>query len=254
MTGERFWYQTAYCHATLCAWTGCSIPLNLLNDGSLTTGQVDQLKRLFPVPEILNRDDFPYPQHPTIKARREVYPNLCKLTDIHGGQRGWKLVLDSDMLFFARPEQLLRWLDSPDHPIHMIDCEESYGYSRGLLRSLAGAEIRPSVNVGIFGLRSEEVSIDELESWCRIQLEREGTSYFQEQALIAMLISRDPEAIALDRETYIVNPPAQASGASADILHHYVSESKVRYFKSAWRHADRKIRETVARQSVSTSP
>jgi hypothetical protein len=37
------------------------------------------------------------------------------------GSQGWKLVLDSDMLFFRRPDFLLAWLAAPDRPLHMVD-------------------------------------------------------------------------------------------------------------------------------------
>ena len=58
---------------------------------------------------------------------------MRKLTDVHAGRTGWRLFLDSDMLFFARPDFLLAWLADPRQPCHMIDVVSAYGYSPGLM-------------------------------------------------------------------------------------------------------------------------
>jgi len=56
-----------------------------------------------------NRVDqyLPRESYPHLRARRDIYPNLKKLIDVHIGQIGWKLVLDSDMLFFRKAGQLI---------------------------------------------------------------------------------------------------------------------------------------------------
>ena len=47
-------------------------------------------------------------------------------------------MIDSDLLFFRRPDFLVSWLTAPTRPLHAVDFTESYGYSRPLLEQLAG--------------------------------------------------------------------------------------------------------------------
>ncbi|MEM9017571.1 MAG: glycosyl transferase, partial [Verrucomicrobiota bacterium] len=150
---------------------------------------------------------------------------------------GWKLILDSDMLFFETPTEILHWWDerrSEIEPCFMRDCEESYGYSRSLMTSLTGSPIPEELNVGICGLRSETIDWNELEHWCTELVEREGTSYFLEQALVAMIASRAPHRI-LPRESYITFPSSDEANAGAGVLQHYVADSKPDYFGTCWK-------------------
>ncbi|MCP9849780.1 hypothetical protein [Cyanobium sp. Morenito 9A2] len=250
LTGARFWYQTAFCAWTLARWSGRRLVLNLTDDGSLSAAQEQALRRLFPQGTTRWRSAcweqfqqlLPEPQYPTLHARWHDYINLHKLTAIHLGSRGPKLVLDSDMLFFARPEALLGWWDrdlAADasgelvQPCLMVDCEEAYGYSPELMRELVGVPIPPLLNVGVCGLSSEALDWAELEHWCRTLLEREGTNYYLEQALVAMLAARHSPTV-LHRDSYITFPSRAQTLARQGVLQHYVADSKPWYFREAW--------------------
>lgn len=79
-----------------------------------------------------------------MRERRLEQPLLRKLTDFHAGSTGWKLFLDSDMLFFHQPSFLLDWLRNPQYPCYMVDIANYYGYSNELMVSLAQAPIPDS--------------------------------------------------------------------------------------------------------------
>lgn len=249
LTGEKFWFQTAFCAWTLAKHSGRGIVLNVVDDGTLRPQDDDALRRLFPqgrtiwkhaVRERLD-DSLPIARFSMLRKRWGDYVNIRKLTDIHLGSRGVKLVLDSDMLFFSKPDALLAWWDLQNKssggiatPCVMTDCIESYGYSRALMRELSGADIPSMINVGVCGLHSENIDWEELESWCQILVEREGTSYFLEQALVAMLVSRTT-AIVLPRGRYITLPSRSQVALREGTLHHYVADSKPLYFGKAWK-------------------
>jgi len=179
---------------------------------------------------------LPEQQFPYLRQRRLAYPNLRKLTDIHAGASGWKLVLDSDMLFFRPSTFLLDWLRSPQVPCHMVDIETAYGYSDKLMASLSGTTIPERINVGICGLNSSTLDWNELEFWCKTLIEQEGTHYYQEQALVAMLMARQACAIAPAKD-YLVMPTCAEVKAPQAVLHHYVSDSKPWYFRYGWKNA-----------------
>ena len=242
LTGDRFWYQTAFCAWSLAFHCQRKLVLHMVDDGTLTIEQEQQLRRLFPhgmtrwkqdVASELDRH-LPVARFPVLRQRWGDYINIRKLTDIHLGSIGTKLVLDSDMLFFSRPDELLTWWENPTQPCLMTDCEESYGFSRQLMEELAGAPIPPLLNVGICGLASEWIDWEELEHWCRTLVEREGTSYYLEQALVAMLAARR-QPVVMPASDYITFPTRQQALAGDGVLQHYVADSKPWYLGEAWK-------------------
>ncbi len=242
LTGKKFWFQSAFCLHSLQLHAGMTFRAVFHDDGSLNRDQQERLKNFFPFSEIRLRVEnderlaefLPATKFPVLQDRRHRYPNILKLTDVHAGRDGWRLVLDSDMLFFRRPEYVLSWLAAPDRPLHLVDVANSYGYSRPLMESLAGAEIPSQVNVGLTGLRSDRIDWEQLEFWCRRLIEAEGTQYYLEQALIAMLVAGQPSAIAPGQD-YVIAPSRAECLHPTAVLHHYVAESRRWYFRETWR-------------------
>ena len=243
LTGRRFWYQTAFCLWTLATQSGRPISPVIYDDGTLTPEFQVPLARLFPAvrfvtrAEIVDRLDthLPAARFPTLRERWLNYPNIRKLIDPHLGQSGWKLVLDSDLLFFRRPVFLLEWLAAPDRPLHAVDCDTFYGYSRPLLNELAGVPVADLVNVGLTGLDSAEIDWEKLEHWCRTLIERERTSYYLEQGLIAMCVAGRACAVAPTAD-YVTLPRLPEARDCRAVMHHYVAQSKRWYFQDNWRH------------------
>lgn len=244
LTGRRFWDQTAFCLWTFARHSERPIAPVIYDDGSLDDASRAPLQRLFPRirfvsrTEIVDRLDafLPATQFPQLRERWLVYPNIRKLIDPHVGLCGWKLVLDSDLLFFRRPDFLLKWLASPDRPLHAVDCVTSYGYSQALMQELAGAPVADLVNVGLTGLESSQIDWEKLEHWTATLHTREGTSYYLEQALIAMLVAGRDCAVA-PASDYVTLPRPPEDRSCSAVMHHYVAESKAAYFRHNWRTA-----------------
>jgi hypothetical protein len=243
LTGKKYWYQTAFCLYSLQKQSELNISAVIVDDGSFDENLVQQVMRTFPSSTIIKKEriqelldeKLPYHSFPVLRNRRIEYPHIRKLTDIHilPGS-GPKLVLDSDMLFFHRPNALMQWLQDPKDLLFMKDVEESYGYTKELMRELCqGAPIPGKLNVGIAGMPSEKVDWQKLEWWTKQLLEREGSSYLQEQALTAMIAANEKYEF-LDEESYKVLPKIQGSHIP-EVLHHYVADSKYDYFVKGWK-------------------
>ncbi len=145
------------------------------------------------------------------------------------------------MLFFRRPDALLEWWNKSREatsasfaPLLMTDCEESYGYSRTLMEKLVGRPIPKLLNVGICGLRSDALHWEELEYWCQELVRGEGTSYYLEQALVAMMAARTTPVV-MPRADYITYPTRDETLRCVGVLQHYVADSKPWYFGKAWK-------------------
>lgn len=242
LSGARFWYQTVFCLWTFSRQAGRPVAPVVYDDGTLSLECREPIQRLFPrtqfvtTAETLARLDeyLPTTRFPVLRERWAAYPNLRKLTDVHAGQRGPRLVLDSDLLFFRRPTFMLDWLDDPQRPLHAVDCETSYGYSRNLMSRLAGHSIAERVNVGLTGLSGETIDWEKLEWWCRRLIDEEQHSYFLEQAIVAMLVAGRKCAVAPANEYITLPTPPEALECRA-VMHHYVSYSKRWYFQHNWR-------------------
>lgn len=253
LTGRRFWYQTAFCVRSLIAHSPeISIRPVFYDDGTLA-GHRRALERLFPAALFVNPGEIaerveqhlPLKRFPSLRERREHYPLIRKLIDPHLGSKGWKLVLDSDMLFFRRPVLLNEWLREPIHPLQMVDVEESYGYSRELLEELADGPIPERMNIGICGLESETIDWVRIENWITKLVRQCGTHYLMDQALVAMMMS-GMERVVAPPEDYITLPDDPECADPRAVMHHYVALSKRCYFRVGWRKCLARITPIVA--------
>ncbi len=246
LTGKRFWYQTTFCLWTFARHSGHQLAPVIYDDGTLTAEYSDPLARLFPAasfrsqPDIIARLDaeLPAARFPFLRERWQNFPLMRKLIDIHLGQAGWKLFMDSDLLFFRRPQFLLDWLSEPVRPLHALDCETSYGYPLAIMDELAGAPVGELVNSGLTGLNSSTFDWEKLEYWCKKLIERQGTHYFLEQALTAMLVAGRDCSIASAAD-YVTKPEGDEARDCRAVMHHYVATSKKWYFRHCWRLATR---------------
>ena len=242
MTGRRFWYQTAFCLHSFARSAGATVHAVIYDDGSIDATTAQLLTRLGPGVSIRFQSELraqldlllPANRFPVLRERWENYPNIRKLIDPHLGSAGWKLVIDSDLLFFRYPHFLLAWAAAPDRPLHAVDCETSYGYSRNLMEKLAGGPIADLVNVGLTGLSSDELDWDRLEVWTASLHAAERTSYYLEQALIAMLVAGRSCRVAPAAD-YVTLPRPPETERPAAVMHHYVADSKRHYFRTCWR-------------------
>jgi hypothetical protein len=243
LTGRRFWYQTVFCFWSLRHHAGCDLRPVFLDDGTIDPALRAECRRLFPGAVIEQEGEaerrldahLPEKKYPTLRAQRRGYKHLRKLTDAHAGRTGWRLVLDSDMLFFRRPDVLLAWLAAPDRPMHMLDVHDAYGYPAAALQVLAGRAVPACVNVGICGFRSDALDWGHLESWAAQLIARHGTSYYLEQALVALLAAHS-DPLRLPRSDYLLLPDVSECQRPTATLHHYVDLSKRGYYRHAWRH------------------
>ncbi len=243
LTGKKYWYQTAFCLYSLQKVSG-NIQFNatLVDDGSFDEALVKQIRSQFPSIKIQRADEtesrllqhLPATRYPALHKKRKSYPHIRKLIDVHAGQTGWKMVIDSDMLFFKEPKLVEDWLKKPATPFFLQDINYAYYYTTELMANLTGKPVSPNLNVGMIGIKSESINWDNVESWI-VDLEaREGTNYLLEQALSAMIVAGE-QVLVSPKNDYIVLPNEEETKFPQAVLHHYVAESKEWYFKNAWR-------------------
>ncbi len=244
LTGKNYLYQTLFCAKSLVNTSQEKFKFILVDDGSFDDQLIERASKQMPGVEIITKDiirqnvenTLPEEKFPYLHWKRKVYPHIKKLTDVHTlSNNPYKLVLDSDMLFWDEPKEIINWLQNPQGCIHMVDSKESYGYDRKVMQLLSGKKISSLVNVGAIGCKSSIINWQDLERWAKHLEMNYGASYFLEQALSAMIIAEQQQTI-LDKDDYIVNP---LNTITRDLrinkLHHYVDLSKKFYFEKAWK-------------------
>ena len=242
LTGKKFWYQTAFCLWSLAKASGREVVPHIYDDGSMRPEHAAYFGERFPNARVVGQEEIigrldrflPASKFPRLRERWLHYPNIRKLTDPHAGGSGWKLVIDSDLLFFRSPDLLSHWVDSPDSPLHAVDSETSYGYPLDEMSALAGHRVVERLNVGLCGLKSELIDWERMEYWCEELISKHGTHYYLEQALVAMLVA-GKECAVLPPQDYITLPRDPEASRCEAVMHHYVSSSKPWYFRSNWR-------------------
>jgi len=243
LTGKDFLYQTLFCIHSLLRVSTQHYRFILVDDGTFDKEFITQANRQLPGARLVHREEIehyqqqhlPRSQFPRLHHKRLVYPHIKKLSDIHLiPEDAWKVTIDSDQLFFKNPVIFNQWIQNPTQPLYTLDCQQSYGYSTALMTELCGSAVPDLLNVGVIGLQSSSLQWESIEKWINELEQQEGTSYFLEQALSAMIIGSKTSTV-LDRDQYIVNPTPQDIELRRGTLHHYVDLSKEGYFKYAWK-------------------
>jgi hypothetical protein len=256
LTGIRFIEQTAFCLWSLAMVAEEPWHFALVDDGSLESSAEwprwrATLDRIAPARwSLVTHAEahaavahmLPPAKFPVIHERRAAYPNIRKLLDVHAAAPGRRLVLDSDMLFFARPAEIVEWLRGSGPMLLMRDVETSYGHAVAVLSELAGAPVEERLNVGVTGLETGAIDWPQLEAWWAALIARDGTSYFDEQALIAMLAARLRDCRVLPERPYLCLPRGEEIERPSAILQHYVADAKWPYFTRSWRVARERLR------------
>ena len=242
VVGKRFWYMAAFAVASLLKVLDRELVVYFYSDGSLTKEQAEALKRLpiqariYSAEEIQDRVEkgLPRERFPNLRERFENYPNIQKLISPHVGRQGPKIVLDADVLFFGRPDEMMEWRENTKGVLCATDIEENYGYPRESLERLTGGRLAREVNVGITGLVSEKIDWESLERWCTELQAIHGTNYYLEQALIAMLGVKAGYC-QLAKNKFITYPSEIQMQERVGTMQHYVDLTKKIYFRQLWR-------------------
>lgn len=243
LTGKDHWYQSLFCFLSLQRFCEDRITPVLYSDGSFSRTCREKFRRVVPWAEIQTVEDIenrldealPNSDYPLLREWRHNQLLIRKITDVHAGSEGWKLLLDSDMLFFRKPQFLIDYLHRPERPCYMVDIDTYHGYSPQLRYKLADGPIPEAVNTGICGLKSDDINFDRLQQWLQIMTDEEGAKYHVGQGLSSLIFAGRDCAVAPPSE-YVVLPSLEERKSPTVTLHHYVAESRRSYFQYGWRH------------------
>lgn len=180
------------------------------DDGSLTEEDFQILSYHFPGCSILKRsmtDEKVAPLHsqfPLTFSMRDKYVMMLKLVDLAVfSEKQLILYVDSDILFFDKPVQLLSLLSNKKNSnFFNRDIQTSYLYTTAELKEYTGIRVPEQINAGLSVLHKDTIQLETIETLLQqIPLTPNLIFHRIEQTLITLLSSMSGDGIAyLDKE------------------------------------------------------
>jgi hypothetical protein len=247
LTGRRFWQQTLFCAHSFVQQSGLGAEFCFVSDGTMDDEIARQLTRLFPAAHVLDHAKLdeklftalPPARFPTLHAHRRRFVLLRKLTDTLAGEHGYRLFLDSDMIFWRRPDEMLARLARAE-PLYMADLgDDGYTLPRSMLQEKLGITAAPGVNSGVVAVHPEQVDWDLLERACAFLLSEGGDQRLLEQTLWAIVLgAQNGRPLPASDYRLVIEPPAcrEAIAAGRPALLHYAWHARLHYAASEWQY------------------
>ncbi len=205
-------------------------------DGTFTAADKQILARILPQAVIVPYEEigkkvvaalsgrFPAAYHYrklSLTDRRYIF-NLKLVDPFFASDNDVKLILDADLLWFSRPQELLQDLAQKRLPVFMGGHGKmDFVFSDGseLPEDIAG------VNSGIVGYESKQFSLDVLEEFYS-KINSRANPHFVEQAGYAYILTRDSQPNFLPADRYQIKGPANPQ----TVMKHYTNPRREQFW------------------------
>jgi hypothetical protein len=138
------------------------------------------------------------------------------------------IMLDSDLLFFQTPKEILSWIDADDGSCWFNqDVKESSGLSPEEVFSRYGFRLWPKVNSGLCLLQTAALDLASMNQWLTETTLLQGNLWIVEQTLFAMAASRTGKGGLLPPQYEVSLGPRAANDC---VMRHYVGAVRQRFF------------------------
>ncbi len=205
--------------------------LVLHDDGSLSSGSKEIYQTHFRGCRILERDEADsridkalenYPLSRKMRQDKRFYCSLKLFDSFHFCEADHVLQMDSDILFFQKPEELLKHIANRQ-PCFLSDYQDAYSFDWHILNDVFSTRIEHRGNAGLFFMSRQAhfEHLDLIERYFR-EMERlgfDGPPNRHEQTLNVMILSH-LNAARLSSTYQISSQPVTPN----TVMHHYVSD------------------------------
>ena len=167
--------------------------------------------------------------HPACRDYRQAHPLARKIFDVPALTPGERfIILDSDVLFFRKPEFILRWCaEAGDECWFNQDVKEAFPIPLSEVRDALGIDVWPRVNSGLCLLNRSAINLDLCERALRETTLLAGHIWLVEQSLFAICASARNRGGLLPPE-YEVSLEKKARPDA--VARHYVGAVRQRFY------------------------
>jgi len=236
LTGDKDWLLSAWALASFLHFSEVGWPIVIHDDGTLPDEAAELFKELFPSCRIIPRNQsdaevgralLPYP---FCLDYRNTHPLGLKVFDMaHYAGDDRFIVLDSDVLFFRKPQEILDWATKPLAKDCWFneDVQEASLITAAEAREELGVKLWSRVNSGLCLVYRPAIDLDFCDRALALTSILRGHIWRVEQTLFALCASRNSRGGLLPR-TYEVTLKKHAS---KDIVaRHYVGAVRDRFY------------------------
>ena len=236
LTGCNDWPLAAWMLASWFHMTGHRWTVTIHDDGTLPEPGRVLLKKLLPDARFIEQAQADAAMRialahlPLCLKYRETHPLAKKIFDIpHFAQSKSFLILDSDLLFFRPPGEVLAWIrdESRNECWFNEDVQEGSLVPEAEAKEKLGVELWPRLNSGLCLLQRDAVDLEFCERALATTSILRGHIWRIEQTLFALCASRHGRGGLLPK-TYEVS--LAASSAPDAISRHYVGAVRDRFY------------------------
>lgn len=165
------------------------------DDGTLDAAARNRIAQIFDDVVIVGRAEADQrasetmARHPKCLEHRSRHNLFLKFFDFHAWTPGGRfIVLDSDVIFFRRPEEILAWVDGGADTYHYNeDTKEKFCIPREFLEQGLGLAMWPRFNSGLVLVPKHAMSLDLSERLLAAFEETAHHPQFFEQTLYALM-------------------------------------------------------------------
>lgn len=234
LTGARDWQLAAWMLATWFRFTESSWNIVVHDDGTLPSSACETFARLFPAIRIIPRHEADAAMRrallafPFCQEFRDSNPRALKLFDVPHFAKSANLILfDSDLLFFAKPAEILAWAEH-DSPACWFNqgAKETSLLSASEAREEFGVKLWPRVDAGLCLLNKRAIDLDFCDRALAETSLLSGDANRIAQTLLALCASRHGEGGLLPPR-YEVSPGVTL--ATDAISRHFTASDRDRF-------------------------
>ena len=198
LTSHKDWLNLVWSLKSFYKFVEDPYALVIHGDGSLPPKALDAFSRHFPNARVVRQSEArehvldSLASYPRCRQFRETNTLSIKVFDfLHYLTVDKMILFDSDLLFFARPNAFLAYLDDDSRKVNRFNRDVSTAYAIPFEDiQAAGYSIEPEVNSGFGLIHKESMPLDWLEEFLEIPGLAEGHFWRIEQTLYALCATR----------------------------------------------------------------
>jgi len=236
LTGGKDWRLSAWMLASFFHFTEVAWPVVIHDDGTLTEEARNGLSSLFEGSRIIDRAEAdaemekvlrPYPFCSDYRLSHPLAVKIFDMAHYAGDDRF--LIIDSDVLFFARPGEIIDWATGPDTRACWFneDVQEAALITAEEAREELDIKLWSRVNSGLCLIHKQAIDYDLCDRALALTSILTGQIWRIEQTLFALCASHAGRGGLLPK-TYEVSLKRRAS--SGTIARHYVGKVRDRFY------------------------
>lgn len=237
LTGEKDWRLAAWTLASFFHFSEMAWPVVIHDDGTLPEDGRATLESLFRGARIIRRSEADDAMNRTLLAYpfchdyRNAHPLALKIFDMpHFAEGDRFLMIDSDVLFFNRPREIVEWAGGPAKNKECWfneDVQESSLITAAEAREELDVKLWARVNSGLAAIYKPAVDLDFCDRALATTSILRGPVWRVEQTLFALCASRGGKGGLLPKN-YEVSLRRRASPEA--IARHYVGAVRDRFY------------------------